>query len=391
MFILRMYLSLSRRRAALASLPFAVAATISTPVEARGAARDTTSALGERVVIVIRHGLRSPIESPTELLAASGRTFPAWPVASGQLTPLGEAQLAGMAETIGRDVLLMGKDGGCELHGTVWADVRDYRTIRSGDIVARSLGKCSSPSRHAAAGGSDPLFDATRAGACLLPVDAPKPTDEQERRSMIAAAEYLAYAQGLPFQTSGASERDTVFADMPSHEWLVARQFTTLPAAGARTAALTQVIVNFLDGKTAQQSPLPATAQVATIVGHDTDLAGLRAVFGLDWVLPDQPDSTGPATALVLRTSTSGPHGSRRISATIYYQTITDIRAGKAHDARHIDLRFADCRAGASCGWAKIREVALSAIPASCRWPDTIAVPDRRAKAAIGPNRAASY
>lgn len=372
MFIEIMYSSCLKRFATCALL------ALLTPCATAGI-KPAVRSPNERIVIIFRHGLRAPIETSAELTAIAGRKFPTWPVASGELTPRGQTQLAGMARSIGNDVFgRSALNTSCKRRAMVWADVRDRRTIRSGEIVAEALGKCSDASRHAAAGVSDPLFDATRAAACQLPPDAFHPTDGEERTSRIAGARYLAYAQGLPFQTDGATERDAVFAAMPAHEHQVERQFSTLPAAGARTAGLTQAIIAFLDGKASSRSPLPASAQIAAIVGHDTDLAELKAVFGLGWTLPGQPDSTAPATALVLRTLPAGPDGRQRVSASIYYQTLSDIRAGIADRPRRIDLHFAACRPGTRCGWQIVRSAALSAVPEQCRWRNGMA--DRKVK-----------
>ncbi|MDY7526252.1 hypothetical protein [Sphingomonas sp. 10B4] len=332
-------------------------------------------------MIVMRHGLRSPIESPAELATLAGRAFPLWPVAAGDLTPRGMALLRGMAQSVGRDVFDTSRVGQpCMRRGTVWADARDGRTILSGKIVADGLGRCSDASQHGDKTVSDPLFDATRAGKCPLPANSPSPSMQEDRRSRIAAARYLAYAQGLSFQTDGATERQTVFNEMPHHERQVEQQFERLPAAGARTSSLTQAIVAFLDGHADPRSPLPAEAQVATIVGHDTDLAGLKAVFGLHWALPGQPDSTGPATALVLRASPADSEGRRRISATVYYQTLADMRAGVADKVKRVPLKFDGCASEKRCSWTDVSRRALGAVPSSCSWDSNAMIAADQAK-----------
>ena len=326
----------------------------------------------ERIVIVIRHGLRAPTETAAELTALAGRRFPDWPVAPGELTPRGEARLGDMARSLSVDLRASGfLDTKCYTHATVWADARDRRTRRSGDIVAAALGPCAGASQYSTSGHADPLFDATRANTCALPKATPQHLPAQERASQIAAAQYLAYAQGLQFQAASGrkgSQLAEVRAAMQSHEKLVARQFGTLSGAGARTAALTQAITTFLDGRETTNSPLIANARVAAIIGHDTDLAGLRAVFGLDWTLPGQPDSTAPATGIMFRRRVDPTSGRQMIRAIVYYQTLRQIRTGLPLRAHRMVLHFNACHAGTACDWSKVRDAAINAVPASCRW-----------------------
>src|SRR5262245_52961874 len=45
----------------------------------------------ERAVLVSRHGVRSPIGSPSSLSHMARQSWPSWPVPPGYLTPRGEA------------------------------------------------------------------------------------------------------------------------------------------------------------------------------------------------------------------------------------------------------------------------------------------------------------
>ncbi|MFS3134794.1 histidine-type phosphatase [Gluconacetobacter sacchari] len=134
----------------------------------------------EKLVLVSRHGIRSPTTAPEGLKALTGRDWPAWPVPPGQLTPHGRAALAGMAEALGARYRRLGllPATGCPAPGTVaiWADAADDRTRQSGAIMAASLApRCGLAAHSLAAGQADPFFNALAAGDATL--DQPRVTE----------------------------------------------------------------------------------------------------------------------------------------------------------------------------------------------------------------------
>ncbi len=129
----------------------------------------------ERVVLVSRHGVRSPTQTVEALDAATGQTWPAWPVGPGELTPHGAKALGRMGDFLhavyAGEGLLPAQ--GCAAAGTVqvWADGADSRTERSGDILATALAPgCGVAAAHGPDGARDPVFDAVDTGVC--PIDA---------------------------------------------------------------------------------------------------------------------------------------------------------------------------------------------------------------------------
>lgn len=117
------------------------------------------------VVVLSRHGVRSPTWSEARLNAYSARPWPTWPVAPGELTQHGYDLLkvfggynrAALAE----ERLLSGN--GCADAATayIWADT-DHRTLASGHALADGLFPGCAPEVHSlAAGQNDPLFHPT--------------------------------------------------------------------------------------------------------------------------------------------------------------------------------------------------------------------------------------
>jgi len=118
----------------------------------------------ERVVLVARHGIRSPTHSPEILEKETGIVWPVWPVAPGQLTDHGRATLAHMMRDIAAyyDLACTHHERPClgQPDPVIWSDSGDDRTRQSGQIMAEAF----APGRHLKAqslpaGAHDPLFD----------------------------------------------------------------------------------------------------------------------------------------------------------------------------------------------------------------------------------------
>ncbi|GAA4481196.1 histidine-type phosphatase [Gluconacetobacter asukensis] len=127
----------------------------------------------EKIVLVARHGIRSPTRPPAELKAQTGRDWPSWPVAPGQLTEHGRAALAAMTDALDQRYRQFGllPTTGCPAPGAVaiWADAADDRTRQSGAIMAEHLApRCGLTSRALPAGHADPFFNALGANAATL-------------------------------------------------------------------------------------------------------------------------------------------------------------------------------------------------------------------------------
>ncbi|WP_304274893.1 histidine-type phosphatase [Caulobacter segnis] len=122
----------------------------------------------DRVVVVMRHGIRAPIVGEAPEGTRTGDPWPSWPVPAEHLTPHGARAL----EVLGRsDRAWFAKLGvlpaqGCPASGQVriWTNTAE-RTIASGEAFAEGLAPgCGLPVGHLAASEVDPLFEPLRAG-----------------------------------------------------------------------------------------------------------------------------------------------------------------------------------------------------------------------------------
>jgi 4-phytase/acid phosphatase len=126
----------------------------------------------ERVVIVERHGVRSPTKPPEALNPYSAEAWPGWPVAPGELTPHGAADVRLMGAWLRSHYAERGlwPAAGCPAPGAafVWADGHDHRTRESGDaVLAGAFPGCGLSAVHGPVGADDPVFD----GGKACPVD----------------------------------------------------------------------------------------------------------------------------------------------------------------------------------------------------------------------------
>lgn len=123
----------------------------------------------ERLVLVARHGIRSPTQDPLVLGRLTGRVWPRWPVGPGQLTPHGRDALRAMTEGLAEwyDLSCHGDDHPClaDTEPVIWADSADARTLESGAIMARGLGASRIVSHHA--GEHDPVFTGMAADGAI--------------------------------------------------------------------------------------------------------------------------------------------------------------------------------------------------------------------------------
>jgi 4-phytase/acid phosphatase len=128
------------------------------------------------VVVLSRHGVRSPTWTEARLNAYSAKPWPTWPVAPGELTQHGYELLkifggynrAALAE----EGLLSGAGCADATSTYLWADT-DHRTLDSGHALADGLFPgCALQVHSLAAGQNDPLFHPTAEAVPATQADA---------------------------------------------------------------------------------------------------------------------------------------------------------------------------------------------------------------------------
>lgn len=334
----------------------------------------------QKVVILQRHGIRSPTKAPQDLAPYAQQPWPAWPVNPGELTDRGAAALARMGDGLRRHYAALLGDCGRIF---VWADNADQRTRQSGNIMAAALAPGCKLTAQWASGADDPLFHGNR--TCPADGDAARVAVAARLDGVIAARRkayeaarrkladilghsdtgnntvskggrldgilgdassltenlYLEYAQAMPQPGWSRMHRADLDTIMPLHEMAsdLTRR-TPLLAAHNGTQLAEQILASSNDS----QGPIavPATARLILLAGHDTNIANIAALLGIDWALPGQPDATAPDTALAFEIWAD--KGRKFVRLRVFYQTLDQLRdLSLVKDPPHVDLKLAGC------------------------------------------------
>ena len=302
------------------------------------------------VVIVTRHGVRSPTGDNARLNPYSAEPWPEWSVAPGILTPHGRVlmQLMGTyyREWLTSEHLLSPE--GCGDAGRVYihADT-DQRTLETGRALAETLlPGCTVIVHSAPEGGKDPLFDPIAAGvakpdpelaakAVRERVDNPKQFADSHRGAFEALESVLAggatpqipiappaeltvtatarsvqlnepwglastfgenllleYTEGMQGKDLGWGRLDasTLLRILELHG--VSSDLTRRTPYLARARGsnlLDHVLLSMKQAATGKAVPGalgPPGDSVLIVSGHDTNLSNLSGMLGLSWHLP---------------------------------------------------------------------------------------------------------
>ncbi len=364
----------------------------------------------EKLVLLQRHGVRSPTKPPEAYAAYAGQAWPDWPVAPGILTPHGRRDIALMAGWL-RSVYagLLGTEA-CPAAAavSVWADGGDERTRDSGQaFLDGAFPGCGLMASHGPEGRTDPLFDGVSSGACPVdPVkaqkalaDALKKTNAEHALEIeagkTALAEVLApsdrnflqnadsvqssksgaklegplavsaslaenllleYAQGLPSDQVGwgRAGQATLERILPLHNIASTVTRRTPYLASHNGALLAQAMLAKLRGH----------AALSVIAGHDTNLSNLAGILGVSWVLPGQPDDTAPGTAMAIELwRTSG--GEHLVKLRVFYQPLEAMRTEAPPPYGSVAVAMPGCGPEGCSLAAFVRQVENS-LPAEC-------------------------
>lgn len=123
----------------------------------------------EKAVMIVRHGVRAPLDGEAPVQAATGEAWPAWPVAQSRLTPHGAEGMRLLGAYFRAHYAQGGllARTGCPAAGAVriWTNV-SARTIASGEALAQGLAPgCAVPAGRLPPGAVDPIFNPLEAGA----------------------------------------------------------------------------------------------------------------------------------------------------------------------------------------------------------------------------------
>ena len=384
----------------------------------------------ERVVIVERHGVRSPTKAPADLAPYASQPWHAWPVPPGVLTDHGRRNVALMGAWLRADYAGKGlwpATGPAPRDAIyVWADGKDQRTRASGQAVIDGAFPGSGlKDAFAAEGKGDPVFDAVSTGVCPYDVDKaqkavlaeaggdlddPRPDYRAALAAMTAVLKpgtqpdpdahniakpgkngqlgfagplpeaassaeniYLEYVQGFPLDQVGwgrAASPAAIAAFMPMHDISFDLSRRTPYLATHYGAVMMQDVLGALQGRAALPGQA-APARLALFAGHDSNLANMAGILGVRWVLPDQPDDTAPDAALAFEVWKTRS-GRRIVRVAVIYQTIDQLRnetpLDAAHPARRLDLAVPGCADGpdGACSLKTFEALMTARLPAEC-------------------------
>ena len=152
--------------------------SIGVPAQVTGT-KTSPSAKGDKlklVVVLSRHGVRSPTWTPDRLNTYSALPWPAWTVEPGVLTPRGYELLKRFGaydRTAYAEMGLLTARGCADASSTyIWADT-DQRTLASGHALAESLYPgCALEVHSLAEGENDPIFHPISDGVSPAVADA---------------------------------------------------------------------------------------------------------------------------------------------------------------------------------------------------------------------------
>jgi 4-phytase/acid phosphatase len=391
-----------------------LAALVAALVFSAGAAE--AAAHLDRVVVVMRHGVRPPTQTNEALAKYAAQPWPDWPVAPGELTPHGGETVRLMGETLRAAYiaghLLPAQDCAGAGQVTAWADGTDQRTRRSGEIATEALQPgCGVKTGWAPPQPRDPIFGGTDAGGCKVDAAhayAPTPPTPAELLRLNAATTrlqailaptacqggqgtcfaaapadsgffpataglaedlLLEYTDGKPLSEVGwgrVSAADLA-AVMPLHEAAFARIRDNVYASARRAAPMTRVIMAALAGEPVSGGPQSGPdLKLLLLAGHDTNLVWMASTFGLTWTLPGEPDGTAPSTALAFELWSDG--SKKYVRPVLYYETLDQLRTLTPATAKTLPLRFEGCDSGpmGSCPVEQLKAHIDAVIPADC-------------------------
>ncbi len=362
----------------------------------------------DRVVVVMRHGVRPPTKAEPLPASIPHQPWPAWDVGWGELTHHGEQAVALLgAFDRARYLPLLGTS--CPAAGEVHAVAdTDQRTMRTAEVyVAALFPACAVPVEHLPAGATDPRFSpfdgapllspeaALAAANAALPADgsagldrriapqlqaldriiacggadcalAGKPTAITMKGGSIklagglgtgaSLAETLAleYADGKPLAEVGWGRvsRAAITDLLALH--------TAEFAITARRPAIAQVGAHALLAEVATALASEQGPRFSLFLGHDTNLALIGGALGLHWHAAQfAPDDPPPGGALIFERWSNGA-GKYRLHVVFRSQTLDEMRDLAPSGAAAVTLvAFAPCSAAEGCSAAELGQAVL--------------------------------
>uniref|UniRef100_UPI0035CB0E6C histidine-type phosphatase n=1 Tax=uncultured Sphingomonas sp. TaxID=158754 RepID=UPI0035CB0E6C len=362
--------------------------------------RDGAGLKLDRVVLLMRHGIRPPTKAQPMPQGIAADPWPAWGVNPGWLTRHGAEAVLAVADADRAGFVAAGllPATDCPTRIALLAD-SDQRTIATAQAYAKGLAPgCTLAIEHRPQDQADPLFnqisdghaalDPARAAAAvdaavgpggiaaversmkplvarldrvlcgtatatcgvarepstITPATAssrPKLGGALDRASTAAQILLLEYADGKPARDVGWGRAGA--ADVTAFGAFHALEFRLLARprylAARNMAGLSPRIAGWLSDDAA------TAPTVAMISGHDTQIANLAGLLDLHWRVPGiAADDPVPGGAIVLE-RLSDAHGHHYVRARYRAQSLAELRAGTARAVSRQIVPIAGCSA----------------------------------------------
>lgn len=370
---------------------------------ASAAPRDTSDLTVDRVVLVMRHGVRPPTKDPAMPAGTAIEEWPQWPVNPGWLTLHGAEAVAGLglsdARTFRKAGLLPAE--GCPAAGSirVVAD-SDQRTIATAEAWLGALAPhCGLTAEHRPQDEQDPLFsaietgvtgwDSSKADAAVLAAAGPgglaaRNAEVQAlamRLNAVLCAEANMAAKstcgitsqptGLKSATatsrpklSGMIDKASTAAQILLLEYAEGKPMKDVGWGRATAADITAfsrfhalefallarpkpiAAANFSTLAPIVEQGLSGPARITMISAHDTNVANLGGLLDVHWQITGfASDDPAPGGALVIERVHDGA-GKSLVRLSYRAQPLDRIRAGgveAAEGVENVPLQPAGC------------------------------------------------
>ncbi len=359
-----------------------------------------------KMVALVRHGVRAPVQSPETLAQWSLKPWPRWPVGRGELTPRGarlvSAQWREMRESLAWNGLLPGE--GCPGPGDVYVYADSEQRTRA---TAAALLEGLAPgcglgylTRSPDLKGPDPLFHPVAGGLCRPEQNsstaevAPETLEVSLRpeldimgRLAGPAAPALCRAYGLPEGCTFAALPSRLTSDGPgglpqmkgalsigsslAEIWLLeaaqwperqpawggltpdellgimpvhTREFNAVQRAPSVAGPEGSALLAAMSAALTGSHPDPAVnaASLVVFVGHDTSIAHVAALLGLRWKTGSWPADAVPPGAALLLGLWRTDEGNTLVRAGFAAQDLGVMRSDDAQTLRQAALGRAE-------------------------------------------------
>jgi 4-phytase/acid phosphatase len=370
------------------------------------AARPADTLTVDRVVVMMRHGVRPPTKNPAMPARYASDPWPAWSVNPGWLTANGAKAIAALGAADRAIYLREGLFTAKACPDVAIIADSDQRTIATAQSWASTVAPdCTLRMDHKPQDANDPRFSAIEQGvgtidapaanaamtraigsggigavearmrpllrkldAILCPAKAttcgvggepttvepagphkrPDMTGALDRASTAAQILLLEYADGKPMKEIGWGRATP--SDVTALSEFHALEFAILarpkPIAAANLAALLPPMMDVLAGN---------GPRLLMISGHDTNVANLGGMLGVHWRVPGfAADDPAPGGAIILE-RVKDTRGNAYVRAFYRAQTLDQIRTVSAPGAR-IAMPIPGCRARGVVGLCTLTE-----------------------------------